>query len=482
MRPGRTPIVILVLALLVAGGIADRAKRPSSRPAASAVERSLMPTGGTPGALSSTWYCAGATANSGGPAPATIAISNPGELNARAIVRTVAEQGEPPPRIPVTVAPRSVAMVKLAPVPGAAHGAAVIELDSGLAVVELVVGGGTATAGEFAVTPCASSASRSWYFASGSTAKDASLHLSLLNPFPEDAIVDLSFATDAGHAVPADFQGIVVPPRGLVVVDVGSHVRRREAVATEVAVRSGRLVAAQTMSRTLAGRAGISAILGAPSLGGDWYFPDGVAGGGVTERYAIANPAPQEAKVLIEVTLDEGAAEPLERTIPANGRLDVVMNPEAGVPVGVAHSVVVRSLNGVPVVASRELEAAPPSSRLGRADTLGARRLGRTWLFAAGGVEEAFDEWIVVHNPGTRPTTVSITGLAEGQMLAIEGLQQVTIPPGRRQAFRLSDHVKRTPLPIVVRSSVPVAAERALYRVGAAGFSATIGIPATGED
>lgn len=437
-----------------------------------------MPTGGDAGAVSSTWYCAGATANAGGPALATIVLSNPGEHEATAGIRTVTDQGEPPPRVPVKIAPRSVGTVKLAPVPSAAHGAAVVDVDSGLVVVEMLVGAGPATAGEYAVTPCASSASRNWYFAGGSTAKDATLQLSLLNPFPEDAIVDLSFATETGHAVPADFQGIVVPPRGLAVVDIGSHVRRREAVATEVAVRSGRLVAAQTLARSLAGRAGLSAGLGAPSLGGDWYFPDGVAGAGVTERYAIANPAPREAKVLIEVTLAEGAAEPLERTIPAKGRLEVVMNPEAGIPVGVAHAVVVRSLNDVPVVASRELEAGPPSSRLGRSDTLGARRLARRWLFAAGGVEESLDEWVVVHNPGNRPTKVSITGLADGQVLAIEGLQGVTIAPGRRQAFRLSDHVKRSPLPVVVESSLPVVAERALYKIGGAGFTATIGIPA----
>lgn len=440
-----------------------------------------MPSGGPPGTLSATWYCAGATANSGGPAPASVVIANRGDRDAIAGVRTVAEQGAPPPRVPVTVGAQSVTTVKLAPIAGATHGAAVVDVDSGAVVVEMIIGGGQATAGEFEIIPCASSASRRWYFAGGSTAKDAALHLSLLNPFPEDAIADLSFATDTGHAVPADFQGIVVPAGGLTVVDIGSHVRRREALATEVLVRSGRLVAAQTLTRSLAGRAGLSAGLGAPSPGGEWYFPDGVAGAGVTEQYAIANQTDREAKVLIEVTLAEGAAEPLERTVPAQGRLDVVMNPEAGVPVGVAHAVVVRSLNGVPVVASRQLEAAPPAPRAGRADTLGARRLASTWILAAGGVEETLDEWVVVHNPGRRRAKVSITALAQGQTIPIEGLQGITIGPGRREAFRLSDHVKRTPLPVVVASSVPVVVERALYRVGSAGFSATIGIPAGTE-
>lgn len=481
MRQARVRIVVVIVVLLVAGAVGDRADRPGSRLSTEAVARRLMPSGGPAGAVSSTWYCAGGTANAGGPAAATVVIANTGDEEARATVLTVAEKGEAPPRVPVTVAPRSVASLKLVPVATADHGAAVVEVDSGSVVVELVVGGGGSPRRDHAASPCASSASRRWFFPGGSTAKDAALYLSLLNPFPEDAIVDLSFATDAGRAVPADFQGIVVPPRGLAVVDIGSHVRRREAVSTEVAVRSGRLVAAQTLSRTLPGRGGISMILGSPSPGGEWYFPDGIAGAGLTERYAISNASGREARVLIEITLDEGAAEPLERTIPAEGRLDVVMGPEVGVPPGVAHAVVVRSLNGVPVVASRELEAAPPAPRAGRSDTLGARRLARSWNFAAGGVHEGLDEWVVVHNPGSRPAEVSVTGLADGQPLAIEGLQNLTIGPGRRQAFRLGDHVKRSPLPLVVTSSVPVVAERALYNVGHPGFSATIGIPA-GED
>jgi len=478
VRPARVPIIVLVLALLLVGAVADRSDRRSSRLSAAAAVRLLMPTGGPAGVLSSTWYCAGATANAGGPGAATVVISNPDDREVGASVLTVADKGGVQPRVPVTVGPRSTASVKLISVVDAAHAAAVVEVDSGAAIVELVVGGVAGTGGEFAVSPCASSASRRWYFAGGSTAKDATLLLSLVNPFPDDAIADLAFATDTGRAVPDDFQGIVVPARGLAVVDIGSHVRRREAVSTTVLVRSGRLVAAQTLARSLPGRAGLSLSLGAPSLGAEWYFPDGLVAPGLTERYSIANPGKREATVLIEIALDQGVAEPLERTIPPEGRLDVVMNPEVGVPPGVAHSVVVRSLNGVNVVASRELEATPPSPRSGRDDTLGARRLAQKWVFAAGGVDDTLDEWIVVHNPGSRPATVSISGLADGQSLAIEGLANITIRPGRRQAFRLGDHIKRSPLPVVVTSSVPIVAERALYKIGGAGLANTIGIPA----
>lgn len=478
MRPTRPPILALVIALLLAGAVADRADRPRSRLSSVAAGRSIMPSSGPAGVLSSTWYCAGATANAGGPAAATVVIANPEDREASATVLTVAEQGGVQPKVPVKVGPRSTASVKLTAVPNAAHGAAIVEVDSGAAVVELVVGGVPGTGGEFAASPCASSASRSWYFAGGSTAKDAALQVSLMNPFPEDAIADLAFATDTGRAVPDDFQGVVVPARGIAVVDIGSHVRRREALSTVVSVRSGRLVATQTLARSLPGRAGLSLSLGAPSLGAEWYFPDGLVAPGLAERYAISNPGKREATVLVEIALDEGVVEPLERTIPPQGRLEVVMGPDVGVPPGVAHSVAVRSLNGVDVVASRELEATAPAPRVGRADTLGARRLSPTWLFAAGGVDDTLDEWIVVHNPGARPATVSISGLAEGVTLPIEGLQNLKIGAGRRQAFRLGDHIKRSPLPVVVKASVPIVAERALYKVGGPGLSATIGVPA----
>jgi hypothetical protein len=72
---------------------------------------------------------------------------------------------------------------------------------------------------------------------------------------------------------------------------------------------------------------------------------------------------------------------------------------------------------------------------------------------------------------------VSVTGLADGQPLAIEGLQRLSIPAHARRSLRLGDHVKRDVLPVVVTSNRPVAVERALYGVTAPGMSAAIAIP-----
>lgn len=460
-----------LVVVLVALGVADRDRPAAQRLSSGARSRALMPSAAPPGALSSTLHCVGAVPPPGGGSAAVI-VANASDRAVKGTLRPVSDAGAAAP-IPLEVPLLGSVHV---PLDAAAPGrplAAVVEVDGGEVAAELVV----YTPGDIDTVTCASAPSSLWYFPAGSTAKDATLALSLFNPFPDDAIADLAFSTDQGRAVPADFQGIVVPGGRLVVVDVGSHVRRREAVATEVVVRSGRLVAAQTQHRTAPGRAGVSAMLGAPSTGTAWYFPDGLVADGLAERFAIANPNETEARVLVETALAEGVAEPVERTIPPRDRIDVILDESTGVPRGVAHAVTVRSLNDAEVVVSREVEAAPPSPRGGRAVTLGARRAAPVWLFPAGAATPALDEWVILLNPGTRTARVSLGALAGGQLVAVDGLGAVEVAPGRRVALRIGDHIKRDPLPFVVRASAPIVAERALYVVGRPGMSAAVGIP-----
>ena len=456
--------------LLVLGALADRATDPEPQRSRPTEQASVMPTAAPGTALSSTWYCAGATPTAAGPSSASVVIANRRDQETRGTVTVVTITG-PSRSVPVRIAASSVAEVSLGQLAPGSAAAAVVDLQSGQNAAELAVSGPQ----DGDVTPCASAGSGRWHFADGSTARDASLSMSLFNPFPEDAIADLSFSSDQGRAVPADLQGVVVPARSLVVKEIGEHVRRREAVATTVTVRTGRLVAAQSLGRTVAGRAGISVSLGAPSTAPVWHFPDGLVGPGLVERYSLYNPAAREAQVGVEVSLDEGSAEPFELTVPAADRVTLTFNDEARIPKGVGHAVTVRSLNGVDVVATRVVEAAG-SSRSGRADTLGARRAANRWLFAAGGTSQTVEEWVVVYNPGPGPASVSLAGLADARELTPERLQGVTIEPGRRRAFRIGEHLRRTPLPIVVTSTSPVMAERAVYTAGRPGLSAAMGV------
>ena len=462
--------MIAALALVIAGAaLVDRADRPDATVVAQAPVD--MPTAAPGSALSSTWYCPAGTAKGDGAANGTVVIANPSRSAVTAAVTVVPDAGQPA-TVSVPVGPRSRVSVRYIDVVQANFASALVELDGGEAVVEHAVAG---PLGEDAAA-CASAPSPNWYFADGSTTKDATMLLSLFNPFPEDAIADMSFATEQGRAVPAALQGVVVPARSVVVKSVGDFVRRREMVAVTVAVRDGRLAVAKTQLHNGGGRKGMALVLGAPSLGENWEFPEGYATDGIVERFIVYNPTEREAQVDLALTLDEGAAEPFALTVPPRGQVMVEANKESRIPKGVAHAATVTSANGVPVVAEQTFDAIT-QARAGFANLLGARTSARRWVLAAGSASETLDEWVIVRNAGTRNATLSITALAQGQPLAIEGLQDVEIPAGRRAAYRIGDHIRRPDLALLVTADVPVVVERAIYRVNGSGMTATIGIP-----
>jgi hypothetical protein len=147
------------------------------------------------------------------------------------------------------------------------------------------------------------------------------------------------------------------------------------------------------------------------------------------------------------------------------------------VPKGVGHATYVVSMNGVPVIAERFVSATSPASRRGVAVTLGSPFAAPTWYLPGGGPSSTRDEFVTIANPGSAAVHYTITGLAGGRDLAIEGLQDIRLPAGARASIRLGDHVQRDPLGLVVTANAPVVVERGLYRVSGSGIAQSIGIP-----
>lgn len=471
--PGRRlPAVIVIVALLVVGLVVDR-QAPASGGGAgagrAAVLATAMPSVAPATALSSSWYCPGATAVPGGQADGTVVIANVGARPLDATVTVVPSTGTAK-AVPVTVGPRSRTTVHEADVVQAPQAAVLVELRGGGGAVEQQVDGPSGRD----VTPCASTASDHWFFATGSTDKGDSFLLALFNPFPGDAIIDLSFVTGEGPTVPADFQGLVVPARGLRVVDVGEHVRRRPEIATSIVARTGRVVAGRLQTRTTP--AGMTDTLGAPSVGTEWTFPDGLTADAVTERYHVFNPGSREAQVVVDLALDQGDAEPVTLSVPPLSSLDLLANDEPRIPKGVGHAAVVRTTNGAAIVVERTIEAVKPAIRTGLADILGSPRSAARWVLAAGGTGSAQDETVALVNPGDAQVTASFSSLG-GPQAAVPGLDHVEVPAGRRTVVRLGDHLNQEQLSLLVSATGPVVVERDLARVGKPGLAATIGIP-----
>ena len=162
---------------------------------------------------------------------------------------------------------------------------------------------------------------------------------------------------------------------------------RRDHVSALAQVTRGRLVVdrIQTFDGTNPRYEGITLGLGAPTPAEVWIFPEGLVDDGITEQIAVYNTSEEVAEVDVEVRLDDpdvnGIPEPFELTIAPNRFALVNLHepdPEVAegvpprIPPGVGHSILVRSLNGVPVTAERANTMSDPSDRLGVSVTLGA--------------------------------------------------------------------------------------------------------------
>jgi hypothetical protein len=416
------------------------------------------------------------------------------------VVTLVPSTGRPI-QIPITVNPDDRTVVPETVPGGAPWIGAVVDLQGGAASVEQSV---ASSLGQ-STTPCATTGSTNWYFATGATLVNASTVISLLNPYPTNAIVDLSFVTDQGVESPSDFQGLLVPAGGLTAVDLGTHLRRRQAIATTVAVRTGRVVAWKTDVVTppapgavllgspqassgssaapvdpAAQVPGVTVTLGAPSLRTTWAWPDGVAGEGVDERYVIYNPGPGTAEVRLSLNLDQGSAEPFTLSVGPDQVTTVTSAQQARIPAGVAHSAVLETTNGVPVMAERVVAAAAPSNRRGLGELVGAAVAAPRWLLAAGSASATQDEWVVLFNAGSSAVQFTLYQLTGGGRRPVRGVTGVNLGSGQRFAVRVADRVGRVGSAFVVDASGPVYAERDLYGSATSpGVSLSFGVPLT---
>lgn len=489
----RAPILVALVAALVVSGLVDRAGS-HSRGSSGGVPAALqVPVAAPAKALSSSWFCAGATDTQGGQAPGSVVIANSGVSAVQAVVNLIASNGKRT-QLPVTVSARSRQLVAEDIPGGSPWIGAIVDVEAGATSVEQWVNG----PGGVAATPCATTGSSHWYFATGQTLINAGVELTLMNPYPSDSVVDLSFTTEQGNELPVDYQGLVVPPDGMLAINLGDHLRRRQQIATTVTARTGRVVAWKTqwVTAPAAGSAiigtqaaqnplsdpaapipGVTVALGAPSAGTNWVWADGQAGNGIAEQYVIYNPGPVTADVRLSVELDQGVAEPFELSVPPDEVIPIESDQQARIPAGVTHSAVLESTNGVPVVAERLVAATSPSPWSGLGEMLGMRVPAERWLLGAATADPAHDGWVVLYNPGAQAVQVTINLLSAGAEISLSGQSAVTVPPDRRVAVHLNQGRPSLQAPLIVSSPLPIYAEYDVYGTGTPGVGLGSGVP-----
>ena len=511
-RVTRWPAIILLAAVIALMAIVDAGDQSGA--GGVDLQRPIVPTAGRADALSSAWYCAAGTIVEDDFADHTVVIANPSDTDAEAVLTVhpvlapqplnidldaedvaedlelVAPQADDLGRVltTVTVPARSVERVLVRELDGVGgeHAAVLVESGVGQMVVEHIISGPAGAS----LAPCLSTSASEWHFAAGTTRNGARQVISVFNPFPGDAVVDLTFTADGSARAPQIYEGLVVPSGTVLPIDITDVVTLFDIVSTRLDVRTGRVVADRVLElQTDEGLRGLSVSPGssAPSL--RWVLPSSGPDSGV-QAVAITNPSDVEAEVDLEVRLDvpelNGVVEPIGVRI-REGKTVVVVLSDGAELVGSASVVdasarvlddvgywaLVRSLNGVEVVVERFTVSTQADPATSASPALPVAATGHRFTSADGGGEIA-----IVNTAADRLVSVEIAATFGGDRFAV-----TTVEVG--QASRLVVDLEALGIPadalVSLEASEPVFVERR-YRLGDAGQATTISIPVAGTE
>jgi hypothetical protein len=315
---------------------------------------------------------------------------------------------------------------------------------------------------------CSPVASPSWFFASGSSELTADQRLLLYNPFPDEAVVRISFFTPTGERSKANLADVAVPAGKWREIRVNDYILSQPLLATSIEANRGRIVAWRSITSTPeSGPRGVGLTLGSPAPGTAWYFPEGGVGPGVRERLAVLNPGGEEARVSVSLSTSSRTVQPrrlVEVAVPPRSTAEIDLGTEVagGSSDTVKMGAAVISTNGVPVVAERELVYS--GNVEGISIEVGARGGALGWLMGPI-LAQPDDDWVAILNPGERSARVS---------LALQGGGGPVPAPARLDDLRVGAGLRIEvalpraggPVTAVVVSDQPVVAERASYGGG----------------
>jgi hypothetical protein len=207
---------------------------------------------------------------------------------------------------------------------------------------------------------------------------------------------------------------------------------------------------------------GLVADVASPTPTHTWFFPAGDKGEGIDEEVFVYNPTDENTTVTVQFVVDDpqatGSVPPIELSV---GRHEVVVvgSPDevwGQIPEG-GHSIIVRSLDQVPVVAERLLAFRDPQPADGVELTAGTPLIS-TQLLLAGGSNPGTEMALLVLNPSTESIArVTVVAVGDGEESAI--IEEHEIPAGERWVVGVSDLIGDREVALRLSAGAPIVAE-----------------------
>lgn len=475
--------VALGVALVIPAGVmvwAIRSAPPAAtQPTFAQLASPSMPFVPGTGLLNSTWSCPGVPTSGDGQGGA-VTIANPLDTPLRGrITAFTSEVGSGPVMRSFDVAPRATYTAELKELqPVGDFASAMVELSGGGGFVEQLA----RHADGDAVSPCANSTSNRWYFADNYTMGDSLEDLVITNPYPDDAIVNLTFATPEQTRSPNALQGLPVPGQSILVIDETKLLKDEAVYSITVEASRGTVLAARA-ALYRGERRGFSLSLGAPALSTQWSFAGGYKDGTNFERISLYNPGIEDSQVVpLYFGVDNESFSPAREaiTVPAGRVVSYTFDNVPDLPLG-RHGIAFSSLNEVPFVVEmavtrKDTGAAVTTVVMGVEDYFthpGSLR----WSMAIGPTVAA-PQGLLVMNLAYGEATVAVKALGPGGEVDVPGLSAVKVPANGVVAIDIPQVASAMGNPLVVVADQPVIVQRDLPRGhGLLGTSASLALP-----
>ena len=498
-RVMRWPLIVVALATVIGLAVADRDDDGQEVGSTRTMQEVISAAPG-PDARAGVWYCSEGTSLPGEFADHSVIVANPTATAVTAAVTVFSSTpvgsvspSALPEKVLLNVPGRSQATLRLAEIVESQYTAALVEVDSGSAVVEQRVQGPTG----FDAVPCASRSSAAWHFAAGSTRRDARLVFTLFNPFPDRAVVKFTFSTDEGIREPQALRGVLVPARSLVAVNATDLVPRFSSVATTIEAQAGRVVAGRLqLFDGSEGLEGLTAGPGIPEPQTQWVLPTGPADANVADHIVLYNPSDQVAAADIRVRVDVldlgDALAPFEVSLAPQQRMALVLGNEdayplpaapfsyraaESLPMGVGFWAAVQVYNGVPIVVERVAAASAATFPAGVATTVGTPATAVRHVISGNRADGAEVALVVVNPSPDSIARVTVSQVADGRITPIAQLDPREVAPYSRLVVPVDQLIDGDSYALLVESSQPVAVSRSLLARSGTGMASGNSVP-----
>ncbi|NNE73833.1 MAG: hypothetical protein HKN26_09230 [Acidimicrobiales bacterium] len=472
MNGFRLPALLLVPALLVGAVVYDERERPRPIAVTAVIEPGLA-VANRASAAGTTWYCAAASLQ----ADDTVSLVNLTQEPRTGLVTAY------PVVADSRLAPGAPAVESITLGPGERRDVVPVNLVDREVPVSLVAefGGGGVLVEHQSIDPelgaadrrpCITSGADGWFFPAGATADDAEMTLVVFNPFPETAVADITFFTDAGGRNPRAYEALVIPGRSSRLLRVDEEVADRVQASTFLRARSGRLVVERALLLDgTAGRQGLSVSAGASRPSQVAYFPVASASADRTTAIVVANPSEEIAEIDIEFFVGpDRAVEPVERRIRPGQSVQLTFGPDTEdgrILEGVTdYSLIVRSQNGIPIVAERFDVVVGAED--GLSSTIGSPLAATVWAIDVGLADPSRSTFSVLNPLAETIVQATVTRL-DGTVVA-----ELELPSSGRAVVDLGDYLNG-PGTLLLDASSPVVVEREL--VGFSSRSTALAVP-----